>query len=276
MSSTSATSSLKTLQGTIVLAGAGKMGGAMLSGWLAGGLDPTRVVVLQPTPSDDIRALVAKRYSPQSTGQGCGGAATLVVALKPQMFGEAGPMLKPLAGPATLVVSIGGHTDCVDRRGLLRHGGSRHAQHTGGDRPPVCWAWREPPCRQQTSAIDAIGVPAMIDTTSVAGPASGFSIAAGLAKHLRLQRDHQRRGAAGIPGRWIEANTFGDQRADVVGGRAARSRRRASGRAHRASQPDSIAPPIFPAPARTMVPCESCSELVGGSRRHSKSLDRPA
>ena len=32
--------------------------------------------------------------------------ATLVVALKPQMFGEAGPGLKPFAGSSTLVVSI--------------------------------------------------------------------------------------------------------------------------------------------------------------------------
>ena len=30
---------LQNLSGTIALAGAGKMGGAMLSGWLAGGLD---------------------------------------------------------------------------------------------------------------------------------------------------------------------------------------------------------------------------------------------
>jgi pyrroline-5-carboxylate reductase len=106
MSSTSATGSLKTLQGTIVLAGAGKMGGAMLSGWLAGGLDPTRVVVIEPTPSDDIRALVAKGIRLNPPARDAGGAATLVVALKPQMFGEAGAMLKPLAGPTTLVVSI--------------------------------------------------------------------------------------------------------------------------------------------------------------------------
>jgi pyrroline-5-carboxylate reductase len=35
-----------------------------------------------------------------------GAAATLVVALKPQTFVEAGPHLKPFAGPSTLVVSI--------------------------------------------------------------------------------------------------------------------------------------------------------------------------
>ena len=42
MSSTT-TSSLQNLSGTIALAGAGKMGGAMLAGWLAGGLDARRV-----------------------------------------------------------------------------------------------------------------------------------------------------------------------------------------------------------------------------------------
>ena len=42
----------KISHGTIVLAGAGKMGGAMLTGWLAGGLDAKRVVVIEPHPSD--------------------------------------------------------------------------------------------------------------------------------------------------------------------------------------------------------------------------------
>ncbi len=51
---------LQNIEGTIVLAGAGKMGGAMLSGWLAGGLDATRVAVIEPSPSDDIRALAAR------------------------------------------------------------------------------------------------------------------------------------------------------------------------------------------------------------------------
>jgi pyrroline-5-carboxylate reductase len=99
-------SSLQNIKDTIVLAGAGKMGGAMLAGWLAQGLDARRVVVIEPHPSDDIRARAAKgvRLNPSATD--IGAVATLVVALKPQSFREAGPDLKPLAGPATLVVSI--------------------------------------------------------------------------------------------------------------------------------------------------------------------------
>jgi pyrroline-5-carboxylate reductase len=95
---------LKNITGTIVLAGAGKMGGAMLTGWLAGGLDAGRVVVVEPYPSDEIKALAAKGVS--LNPQQAVAADTLVVAVKPQTFREAGPMLKPFVGAATLVVSI--------------------------------------------------------------------------------------------------------------------------------------------------------------------------
>ena len=103
-SSVTATSPLTHLHGTIALAGAGKMGGAMLTGWLAGGLDAGRVVVIEPQPSPEISALAAKgvRLNPKDAGQ----ADTLVLAVKPQMFREAGPGLKPFVGPSTLVVSI--------------------------------------------------------------------------------------------------------------------------------------------------------------------------
>jgi pyrroline-5-carboxylate reductase len=95
---------LKNITGTIVLAGAGKMGGAMLTGWLAGGLDAKRAVVVEPHPSDEIKALAAKgvRLNPKEAVT----AETLVVAVKPQSFPEAGPLLKPFVGASTLVVSI--------------------------------------------------------------------------------------------------------------------------------------------------------------------------
>jgi pyrroline-5-carboxylate reductase len=103
-SSITAASPLAHVPGTIALAGAGKMGGAMLTGWLAGGLDANRVIVVEPSPSDDIKALAAKgvRLNPKNAGT----ADTLVVAVKPQTFREAGPALKSFVGPNTLVVSI--------------------------------------------------------------------------------------------------------------------------------------------------------------------------
>jgi pyrroline-5-carboxylate reductase len=105
MSSVS-TSSLAQIKTTIVLAGAGKMGGAMLSGWLAQGLDAKRVVVIEPHPSDEISALTAKGIRLNASAKDIGAVATLVVALKPQMFREAGAMLNSFSGPSTLVVSI--------------------------------------------------------------------------------------------------------------------------------------------------------------------------
>jgi pyrroline-5-carboxylate reductase len=97
---------LQNIQGTIVLAGAGKMGGAMLSGWLAQGLDAKNVAVIEPHPSDEIKSLVTKGVRLNPSPKDTGTAATLVVALKPQMFREAEAMLKSFAGSTTLVVSI--------------------------------------------------------------------------------------------------------------------------------------------------------------------------
>ena len=101
-----AADTLQDIKGPIVLAGAGKMGGAMLSGWLAQGLDARHLGVIEPHPSDEISALAAKGIRLNPSPKDIGAAATLVVALKPQMFREAGLMLKSFAGPSTLVVSI--------------------------------------------------------------------------------------------------------------------------------------------------------------------------
>lgn len=105
-SSDAAASALAGIKGSIVLAGAGKMGGAMLSGWLARGLDPRQVAVIEPQPSAEIGALTAAGVRLNPSPGDVGAAATLVVALKPQTFGEAGSALKPFAGSSTLVVSI--------------------------------------------------------------------------------------------------------------------------------------------------------------------------
>jgi pyrroline-5-carboxylate reductase len=100
------TNALQDIKDTIVLAGAGKMGGALLSGWLAQGLDARRVVVIEPHPSDEISALVTKGVRLNLSPTDIGAIATLVIALKPQSFREAGAMLKSFTGPSTLVVSI--------------------------------------------------------------------------------------------------------------------------------------------------------------------------
>jgi pyrroline-5-carboxylate reductase len=102
----SSSQALQNVHGTIALAGAGKMGGAMLTGWLAQGLAAKRVVVIEPHPSAEISALTAQGIRLNPSAKEAGEVDTLVVAVKPQSFREAGASLKPFVGPSTLVVSI--------------------------------------------------------------------------------------------------------------------------------------------------------------------------
>jgi len=105
MAKTVKSNSLASIPGTLVLVGAGKMGGAMLEGWLARKLPPKKVVVIEPQPSKAIKAL-AKRGVRINPKAGIGTAAAIVLAVKPQTAPEALPPLALLAGPKTAVVSI--------------------------------------------------------------------------------------------------------------------------------------------------------------------------
>ncbi len=96
---------MSALPGSLTLVGAGKMGGAMLAGWLGGGLDPARTTILDPHPSPEIAALCAARglaLNPATVPA----SEALVLAMKPQGLDAAAPMLAGLADGGTLVVSI--------------------------------------------------------------------------------------------------------------------------------------------------------------------------
>lgn len=97
--------SLAAIPGTLVLVGAGKMGGAMLEGWLARKLPPRKMVVLEPQPSKQIKALARRgvRINPKGKLEP---AAAIVIAVKPQTALEALPALVPLLGRQTVAVSI--------------------------------------------------------------------------------------------------------------------------------------------------------------------------
>ena len=77
---------------TLVLAGAGKMGGAMLKGWLAGGLPAAGVTVLEPSPSQEMRGL-AERHGFALNPDAVTPPETLVLAIKPQILESAAPRL---------------------------------------------------------------------------------------------------------------------------------------------------------------------------------------
>ncbi|MFY9836846.1 MAG: pyrroline-5-carboxylate reductase [Xanthobacteraceae bacterium] len=97
---------LRDFSGLLVLVGAGKMGGALLEGWLRLGLDPHNVVVLEPAPLPHITALTGRgvRLNPDTAT--LRDASVMVIALKPQGAAEALAALAPNISASTLVVSI--------------------------------------------------------------------------------------------------------------------------------------------------------------------------
>ena len=97
--------SLAAIPGALVLVGAGKMGGAMLEGWLARKLPPKKVIVLEPQPSKAIKALAKRGVRINPRGD-VGPVAALVIAVKPQTAPDALPLLAALVNSKTVVVSI--------------------------------------------------------------------------------------------------------------------------------------------------------------------------
>jgi pyrroline-5-carboxylate reductase len=91
---------------SLVLVGAGKMGEAMLRGWLAAGLEPGRVTILEPKPSPAIAALAAERAIALNPAAAPRAPEALMLAIKPQTLEAAAPALAPLAALDTLIVSI--------------------------------------------------------------------------------------------------------------------------------------------------------------------------
>jgi pyrroline-5-carboxylate reductase len=96
------------LDGPLILAGAGNMGGAMLAGWLARGLSPSQIIVQDPGPPPAMAELLARHgirtvHAVESLPTT---PSVLLMAVKPQVMDEVFPPLARLAGPGTVVLSI--------------------------------------------------------------------------------------------------------------------------------------------------------------------------
>ena len=105
-STTQSAHPLAHLSGTILLAGAGKMGSALLEGWLALGLAPVNLAIVEPAPAGHLTELAARGVRLNPPRDGIGEVAAAVVAVKPQVAPEVMPVLAPLVGANTAVVSI--------------------------------------------------------------------------------------------------------------------------------------------------------------------------
>ena len=90
----------------IVLAGAGKMGSAMLWAWLDAGIAPERLAIVEPKPSEDLVSRLSAAGVALNPNASATPADVLVLAVKPQALEAAGPLLSHIVGSATVLVSI--------------------------------------------------------------------------------------------------------------------------------------------------------------------------
>lgn len=98
----------------LVLLGAGKMGSALLQGWLARGLVPDAVYAVDPHPSDWLKAQGVQINAPLPADP-----AVVLVAVKPQMMGAALPQLQSYGGGRTLFVSVAAGTTIAAYEAVL-------------------------------------------------------------------------------------------------------------------------------------------------------------
>lgn len=93
------------MMGPVLLVGCGKMGGAMLGGWLDRGLDAAAVTVVEPF---EANAEIVRRMGVNVVAEAAGIAADLapavvVFAVKPQQMAEVAPAYARYAGVAVFI-----------------------------------------------------------------------------------------------------------------------------------------------------------------------------
>ncbi|WP_428679207.1 pyrroline-5-carboxylate reductase [Sphingopyxis sp.] len=98
------TKTLRTFAGRLLLVGCGNMAGAMLDRWLAAGLDPAAVAVVDPlaAPREGI-----SQFASLAEWKDAGGNADwIMLGMKPQQLGEVADDLAAVAGGDTHLLSI--------------------------------------------------------------------------------------------------------------------------------------------------------------------------
>lgn len=98
----------------LVLLGCGKMGSAMLEGWLKDGLPAASVWVIDPNPSDWLQGRGVNLNADLPADP-----AIVLIAVKPQMMGDALPQIAGMGGGGTLVLSIAAGTTIAHFEGIF-------------------------------------------------------------------------------------------------------------------------------------------------------------
>lgn len=163
----------------LVLLGCGKMGSAMLAGWLARGLAPSSVYVLDPHPSDWLMAQGVAVNAPLPAAP-----AVVLIAVKPQMMGGALPQLAAMGGGETLFVTVAAGTTIASYEAVL------------GATTPLIRAMPNTPA--------AIGRGITAITGNAAASASHLDMAEGLlsavGQVVRLEGEHQMDAVTAVSG----------------------------------------------------------------------------
>ena len=96
---------------SVLLVGAGNMGGALMTGWFKSGIPGASVTVLDPRPQPRVLSAVEEAGARHTeTVPDDLVPDVLFLAIKPQMMGDALPALAKLVGPQTVVVSVAAGT----------------------------------------------------------------------------------------------------------------------------------------------------------------------
>ena len=163
----------------LVLLGCGKMGSAMLAGWLEGGLPAASVWVIDPYPSDWLQAtgVHINVDLPQDP-------AIVLIAVKPQMMGAALPRLQALGNGSTLFVSVAAGTSIATFEEIL------------GSETPIVRAM------PNTPAAIGRGITAVIGNskTSEADLALAQGLLSAVGQVVRLESEAQMDAVTGVSG----------------------------------------------------------------------------
>jgi pyrroline-5-carboxylate reductase len=165
--------------GGLVLLGCGKMGSAMLEGWLKNGLAPDHIWVIEPRPSDWLIGTGVHLNADLPTSP-----AIVLVAVKPQMMGQALPTLAAMGNGRTLFLTVAAGTTIATYHAVL------------GDRTPVVRAMPNTPA--------AIGKGVTAITGNDHATAAHLDLAAALMSAIgqveRLEGEHQMDAVTAVSG----------------------------------------------------------------------------
>jgi pyrroline-5-carboxylate reductase len=163
----------------LVLLGCGKMGSAMLQGWLADGLPAASVWVQDPFPSDWVQhsGVHVNADLPEAP-------AVVLIAVKPQMMADALPVLAAMGNGETLFVSVAAGISIGTYEEIL------------GENTPIVRAM------PNTPAAVGKGITAIVGNAPAgeAGLVASEALLSAVGQVVRLERETQMDAVTGLSG----------------------------------------------------------------------------